>query len=128
MSYRWALPLVLIVLLCSLALGTDAPKAAPATKDISMDTVAKIKVGSSTMDEVRELLGTPWRIINDLDCHPEGYQGEAWEYIGHDADGSAKVNVQFDPAGIARLISKSQAKGPVIILAAAPPPNHNHSH
>ncbi|HEY6309036.1 MAG TPA: outer membrane protein assembly factor BamE [Candidatus Angelobacter sp.] len=129
MRYRWALPIVAIALLSSLAWGSDAPKpAASVTKYVAMDMVAKIKVGSSTREKVAELLGTPWRVVNDEDCHPVDYQGETWEYLGHDADGSFKVSVQFDTAGIARLISKSTAKGPVVVLAAAPPPNASHQH
>lgn len=127
MSYRWALSLFLVTVFCSLALGADAAKMAPATKEISMDMVAKIKVGSSSRAEVTELLGSPWRLTNDGDCHPVNYQ-ETWEYLGRDADGNFKINVQFDEAGIARLISRSAAKGAVIVLAAAPPPNHSHPH
>ena len=102
--------------------------AVPAVKDATMDMVAKIKVGSSTMAQVTELLGAPWRIMNDVDCHPEGYQGETWEYLGHDADGSVKINVQFDRAGVAQLISRGAAKHPVVVLAAVPLTNHGHEH
>jgi len=127
----WWIKLVLAAtLLVSLASAGDTPKApAPAMKEITMDMVAKIKVGSATMTQVSELWGTPWRVINDLDCHVEDNQGETWEYIGRDEDGSAKIiNVQFDHAGIARFIAQNGSKGQVVVLASAPASHHNHEH
>jgi len=128
MHCRWLGSILMIALVGLFARAADAPKAAvPATKEISLDMVAKIKVGSSTRAEVTELLGLPWRMTNDGDCHPVNYQ-ETWEYIGHDAAESFKINIQFDEAGIARLIAKGAAKGPVIVLAATPPPTATHQH
>lgn len=129
MSRTGRMLVLTIALMGSLVWATDAPKtSAPATKDISIDTVAQIKVGTTTMDQVTELWGAPLRVMNDLDCHVEGYQGETWEYIGHDASGSVKIDVQFDREGIARLIAKSAARGPVVVLASAPLPSHSHMH
>jgi len=129
MSQTGRILVLFIVLMGSLVWATDAPKtSAPATKDISIDMVAQIKVGTATMDQVTELWGAPLRVMNDLDCHVEGYQGETWEYIGHDASGSVKIDVQFDREGIARLIAKSAAKGPVVVLASAPLTSHSHMH
>jgi outer membrane protein assembly factor BamE (lipoprotein component of BamABCDE complex) len=106
----------------------DTPKdAALATHDVSMEMVAKIKVGDTTGAQIRELLGTPWRTNNYGDCNVVDYQ-ETWEYLGHDADGQFKINIEFDETGIARIVAKIPSKGPIVVLAAAPPPKAAHHH
>jgi outer membrane protein assembly factor BamE (lipoprotein component of BamABCDE complex) len=93
-----------------------------------MHMVAKIRVGSSTRAQVTELLGTPWRMVNYGDCNPIDDQ-EMWEYLGQDADGKFRINLEFDEAGVVRIISKTPAKGPVLVLAAAAKranPTHQH--
>jgi len=128
MNCRWAVILLCLALSYSFAVASEAPKAAASTtSDLSMDLVAKIKVGSSTGAQVKELLGTPWRTNNYGDCNPVDYQ-ETWEYLGHDADGRFKISIEFDEAGIARIVAKTPAKGPVVVLAAAPKPSTQHQH
>jgi outer membrane protein assembly factor BamE (lipoprotein component of BamABCDE complex) len=116
------------VLICSFAAATDSPKSVtPATPDLSMDMVAKIKVGSSTGAQIRELLGTPWRTLNYGDCNPIDYQ-ETWEYLGHDGDGRFRISIEFDEANIARIVAKTPAHGPDVVLAVAPKPVTEHKH
>jgi len=127
MNCRWAI-LVWIALSYSFAVASEVPKtAAPATNDFSMDLVAKIKVGSSTGTQIKELLGTPWRTNNYGDCNVVDYQ-ETWEYLGHDANGSFKISIEFDEAGIARIVAKIPARGPIVVLAVAPKPSTQHQH
>jgi outer membrane protein assembly factor BamE (lipoprotein component of BamABCDE complex) len=116
------------MLLCSLAIAAEVPKTAkPATGDVTMDKVAQIKVGSSTGAQVKELLGTPLRTTSYGDCNVVDYQ-DLWEYQGRDASGRVKISVQFDEAGIARIVTKTPSKGPVVVLAATPPPKVAHQH
>ena len=124
MNCKWVMSLVVTALFGASALAADAPKAAPVTKGISMDAVAKIKVGSSTRAEVTKLLGNPLRINADT-CEPGEYE-ETWEYIGQDVDGGFKINVEFDETGVARVVSKGAARGPVIVLAADLSAEHSH--
>jgi outer membrane protein assembly factor BamE (lipoprotein component of BamABCDE complex) len=123
MRYRWPLSVLLVTLLYSFALGSDASAAG----DLNGEMIAKIKVGSTTRAQVKELLGAPSRMNNYGDCNPVDYQ-ETWEYLGHDANGAFKISIEFDEAGIARIVAKTPAKGPVVVLAAAPRPNANHQH
>jgi len=128
MHCRCGLALLAVICFCACVVGADAPSAGtPAARTISVELAAQVQVGSATKAQVAELLGQPWRIMNDEDCHPVGYQGEAWEYIAQDSDGSVKINVQFDSSGIARLVGRS-SKGKVVVLAAAPPPPPNRDH
>jgi len=122
----------ILIALCfapySFAGTPDTPKSAAfTTNDVTMEMIAKIKVGSSTGAQIKELLGTPWRTNNYGDCNVVDYQ-ETWEYLGHDADGRFKISIEFDEAGIARIVAKTPAKGPVVVLAAAPAPKAQHQH
>jgi outer membrane protein assembly factor BamE (lipoprotein component of BamABCDE complex) len=115
-------------LLCALCQASDAPKpATAATQELTMEMVAKINVGASTGAQLKEMLGTPWRTTNYGDCNPIDYQ-ELWEYLGRDTNGPFKITVEFDEAGIARLVAKTPAKGPTVVLAVAPKPEHPHQH
>ena len=117
-----------IALLCFSSAASDAPKpATPATHELTMDMVAKIKVGTTTGAQLKEMLGTPWRTLNYGDCNPIDYQ-ELWEYLGRDANGPFRITVEFDEAGIARIVAKTPAKGSPIVLAVAPKPEHPHQH
>jgi outer membrane protein assembly factor BamE (lipoprotein component of BamABCDE complex) len=118
-----------ILLLCAFSPASDAPKpaATPATHELTMDMVAKIKVGTTTGDQLKEMLGMPWRTNNYGDCNPIDYQ-ESWEYLGRDAGGTFKITVIFDEAHVARIVGKTPAQGPTVTLAAAPKPEHPHQH
>jgi len=106
----------------------DTPKAAAlTTNEITMEMVSRVKVGDSTRAQIKELLGTPWRTNNYGDCNVVDYQ-ETWEYLGHDADGRFRISIEFDEAGTARIVAKTPAKGPVVVLAAAPKPSTQHQH
>jgi outer membrane protein assembly factor BamE (lipoprotein component of BamABCDE complex) len=119
---------VIPALLCSFSTAALPPQAgAPTTNDVTLANVAKIKVGTSTGDQIKELLGTPFRATNYGDCNPIDYQ-EVWEYLGHDADGMFKIHIEFDEAGIARIVAKDTKKGPIVVLAAAPKPESHHEH
>ena len=39
-----------------------------------------------------------------------------------------RISIEFDDAGIARIIAKTSAKGRVVVLAAAPAPKRPHEH
>ncbi len=127
MNCKGAVILVCLALSYSCAVASEAPKTAATISDLSMDLVAKIKVGSSTGTQIKELLGAPWRTNNYGDCNVVDYQ-ETWEYLGHDADGRFKISIEFDEAGIARIVAKTPAKGPVVVLAATPKSGTQHQH
>ena len=87
-------------------LAAKPPQAAESSAgSVNMENVAKIKVGSSTEQQVKELLGVPYRMTNYGDCNPVDYQ-EIWEYLGQEADGVFKVHIEFDEAHIARIVAK----------------------
>jgi outer membrane protein assembly factor BamE (lipoprotein component of BamABCDE complex) len=114
-------------LLCSFAAPAQNPQAGTATSDVNLSEVAKIKVGSTTREQIKELLGPPYRMTNYGDCNPIDYQ-EFWEYLGHDENGVFKIHIEFDDAGIARIIAKDTKRGPIIVLDAAPKPEKQHHH
>jgi len=126
---KYACILVTLCLAASAFAATpDASKAAAfPTGEITLEMLAKIKVGDTNRAQMREMLGAPWRTNNYGDCNVVDYQ-ETWEYLGHDAEGRFKISVEFDEAGIARIVAKTPAKGPIIVLAAAPPPSAKHVH
>ncbi|TMB16533.1 MAG: outer membrane protein assembly factor BamE [Deltaproteobacteria bacterium] len=128
MRSKWALIGLNIMLLCSFAIASELPKTSkPSPGDVTMNRVAQIKVGSSTEARVKELLGNPLRTTSYGDCNVVDYQN-IWEYQGHDASGRVKISIQFDEAGIARIVTKTPSKGPVVVLAATPPPKAAHQH
>src|ERR1700751_5974521 len=105
----------ILIVLClapySVAGTPDTPESAAfTTHEVTLEMVAKIKVGHTTGAQIRELLGTPWRTNNYGDCNVIDYQ-ETWEYLGHDAEGRFKISIEFDEAGIARIVARSPAKG-----------------
>lgn len=115
-------------LLYSFAGASDVPNTViPTAEGLNVDMVARIKVGSSSGAQVKELLGNPWRTVNYGDCNPVDYQ-EIWEYLGRDANGNFKIDIAFDAVGIAQIVAKTPAKGPVVVLAATPSPNASHQH
>lgn len=119
---------IITALLCSFSTAAEPPQAGkPSIGDATLADVAKIKVGISTREQIRELLGAPFRTTNYGDCNPIDYQ-EFWEYLGHDADGIFKIHIEFDEAGIARIVAKDAKKGPIVVLAAAPKPETHHRH
>jgi len=116
------------VLLCSFSLAAAPPQSsAPQSGEVLLANVAKIKVGYTNRDQIKELLGAPFRTTNDGDCHPVDYQ-EKWEYLGQDANGIFKIHIEFDEAGIARIVAKDTKRGPIEVLAAAPKPDMEHHH
>ena len=128
MKYRSTLIAFCLALIFSFAVAADSPKSAvPALHELTMNMVAKIHVGISTRAQLRELLGTPWRTTNYSDCNPVDYQ-EIWEYLGRGADDAVRITVMFDEAGIVRLVAKTPAKGPTVVLAYAPKPQEQHQH
>lgn len=119
---EWAMRVILCVMACLLIGGLAV--GAPA-KDVSMADVAKIQVGLTTAEGVQALLGTPYSKTNYGDCNAVDYQ-EFWEYVGHDENGIFKIHIEFDDAHIARIVAKDPKKGPIVVLAAAPKPEHKH--
>jgi outer membrane protein assembly factor BamE (lipoprotein component of BamABCDE complex) len=117
---------------CSYAWAAPLPQTSDsAYHDVSLADVAKITVGSSTADQVKQLLGPPYRMTNYGDCSPIDYQ-EFWDYIGHDPNGGLfLIHIEFDESHIARIIAKDSKHGPIVVLAAAPKPaktNTAHHH
>ncbi len=120
--------LVIPALLCTFTMAAESPHAGEAgASDVVLTNVAKIEVGISTREQIKDLLGTPYRMTNYGDCSPVDYQ-EFWEYVGHDAHGIFKIHIEFDDAGIARIVAKDNKKGPIIVLYAAPKPEKQHQH
>lgn len=115
-------------LLCAFSAAAAPPQAGtPAAGDVLLANVAKIKVGEMSGAQIKDLLGAPFRTTNDGDCNPVDYQ-EKWEYLGRDANGLFKIHIEFDDAGIARIIALDSKKGPIVVLAAAPKPEKQHQH
>src|SRR5260370_6795798 len=61
---------------------------------ITDTTFAQVK-GGMTQQQVRALLGTPWRITNVNDDADEDI-GDVWEYRGRDAGGTYKFHIEYD--------------------------------
>ena len=128
MTYGWPIVFLMVAIAWSLVLASDAPGSAPAaSRELRMDLVTKISIGSSTRTGVAKLLGRPWRTVHYGDCNAVEYQ-ELWEYWGHDVTGSFKITIEFDDAGIARVIARTVPTGAIVVLAAAPAPQSSHQH
>jgi outer membrane protein assembly factor BamE (lipoprotein component of BamABCDE complex) len=123
----WLAIIVVLLYSYSGAASAETPQAAAFASDVSLANVAKIKAGHTTREQITELLGPPYRMTNYGDCSPIDYQ-EFWEYVGHDTSGIFKIHIEFDDAGIARIIAKDSKKGPIIVLDAAPKPEKQHQH
>lgn len=61
---------------------------------ITDTTFAQVKAGMR-QQQVRALLGTPWRITNVNDDADEDI-GDVWEYRGQDAGGTYKFHIEYD--------------------------------
>jgi outer membrane protein assembly factor BamE (lipoprotein component of BamABCDE complex) len=116
--------MVVVAICCSALVARASEEAAAAQPAISEETFSKIKVGTSTQDEVKDLLGTPWRITN----YGETYCGcrhtepqEVWDYRGADASGGYKFHLEFDDEGIVRIAAKIPDAAP----AASPQRSSN---
>jgi hypothetical protein len=106
----------LVTWLCSSAAAQD-PQTAQALR---------IPVGRATHDEVRSLLGKPWRVTNDADCEATQYS-EVWEYPGENADGTFfRIHVAFSKDGKASLIARVPRRGKPLVLAYAADREHPH--
>jgi outer membrane protein assembly factor BamE (lipoprotein component of BamABCDE complex) len=120
--------LLSVLLLRSLAFASDTTGSANyLSRDLNMETVGKIKVGSTTSAQVQQLLGPPWRTTNYGDCNPIDYQ-EFWEYVGKDATGLFRIHIEFDEEHIARIVTRVPKNGPITVLAAAPRPEKQQHH
>jgi len=80
----------------------------PHTDTISAAKLAQVKPGSSTKNEVQELLGAPWRILQFNDCGMSmpGQADESWDYRGRNAKGTYRVHIEFDDNDVASLVAK----------------------
>ena len=128
MTCSWPIVFLMVAIAWSLVLASDAPGSAPAvSRELRTDLVTKIRIGSATRDRVAKLLGRPWRTVHYGDCNAVENQ-ELWEYWGHDVTGSFKLTIEFDAAGIARVIARTLPMGGIVVLAAAPAPESGHQH
>jgi outer membrane protein assembly factor BamE (lipoprotein component of BamABCDE complex) len=121
---------LVLLFMSALAFAAASDAAKPAnyvSSSLSTETVAKIKVGSSTSAQVEQLLGAPWRTTNYGDCNPIDYQ-EFWEYVGQDSTGLFRIHIEFDEDHIARIVARVPQAGPIKVLAAAPKPGKQHHH
>lgn len=128
MRFKAIACLLSVLLLSFFPIASDAASSANyLSRDLNMETVAKIKVGSTTSAQVEQLLGPPWRSTNYGDCNPIDYQ-EFWEYVGKDSTGLFRIHIEFDEDHIARIIAKVPKGGPITVLAAAPKPEKQQHH
>jgi len=128
MTCSWPKVFLMVAIAWPLVLASDAPGSAPAaSRELRMDLVTKIVTGSATRAGVAKLLGRPWRTVHYGDCNAVEYQ-ELWEYWGHGVTGSFKITIEFDDAGIARVIARTVPTGAIVVLAAAPAPESSHQH
>src|SRR5205807_8708647 len=112
----------------SLPLASAAPASSAAvSRELRTGLVTKSRIGSATTDGVAKLIGRPWRTVHYADCNAVEYQ-ELWEYWGHDVSGSFKLTIEFDDAGIARVVARTVPTGGIVVLAAAPAPESSHQH
>ena len=120
--------LLVVLLLSAFAVASDTSGSANYLNGhLNMETLAKIKVGSSTSAEVEQLLGAPWRTTNYGDCNPVDYQ-ELWEYVGKDSTGLFRLHIEFDEDHIVRIVARAAKNGPITVLAAAPKPEKQQHH
>jgi hypothetical protein len=102
--------------LCTSAVAQD-----PQTKQ-----ALKIRVGSASPEDVRGLLGKPWRVNNDADCDATQYS-VVWEYLGQDASGAFfRIHVAFDKDGKVSLVARIPRGGKTLVLAYAADKEHQH--
>jgi outer membrane protein assembly factor BamE (lipoprotein component of BamABCDE complex) len=81
---------------------------APSTDTISAAKLAQVVPGTSTKNDVRALLGAPWRILQFNDCGMSmpGQADETWDYRGRNAKGTYRVHIEFNDSDVARLVAK----------------------
>src|SRR5260370_22000794 len=106
------------MLLSCFALASEAPAPKITPKDVTLDMVSKIKVGSSNRAQVTLLLGAPWRTVNYVACNPIDYQ-EIWEYLGRDARCVFRISIAIDEAGIALIVHLNSYQARVLVKATA---------
>ena len=86
----------------------------------------KIQVGSATREDVKRLLGKPWRTSNDADCEATQY-GVVWEYLFKDANGALfRLHVAFSNDGKVSLVARIPQGGKSLVLAYAADKEHQH--
>jgi hypothetical protein len=102
--------------LCTSAVAQD-----PQTKQ-----ALKIQVGSASAEDVRRLLGKPWRANNDADCDATQYSA-VWEYLGQEASGAFfRIHVAFGMDGKVSLVARIPQGGKTLVLAYATDKEHQH--
>src|SRR5207244_9405727 len=127
MTYGWPIVFLMVAIAWSLVLASDAPGSAPAaSRELRMDLVTKISIGSATRAGVAKLLGRPWRTVHYGDCNTVEYQ-ELWEYWGHDVTGSFKITIEFNEEGMAGVVARIVLTGGLVVLAAAPAPESSNN-
>lgn len=100
------------------------------TANVALDAktkqALKIEVGSSTQQEVRSLLGAPWRTNNDADCEETQYS-RVWEYPGKDLKGGLfRIHVAFNKDGKVSMVAWIPQGGKAVILAYTADKDHQH--
>jgi hypothetical protein len=80
----------------------------PSTDTISAAKLALVVPGTSTKNDVKALLGAPWRIsqFNDCGMAMPGQADETWDYRGRNAKGTYRVHIEFNDSDVARLVAK----------------------
>jgi hypothetical protein len=115
-----------VLALCG-ASGCAGHRSAGASPLTPEAVVSKIRVGSATQAQVRQVLGAPWRTTN----YGETYCGcrhvdsqEVWDYRVHDSSGPYMLHVEFDDAGTVRTLVQVPEGGVARVLASAPEDAH----
>lgn len=91
---------------------TAATAAAAEARVIDPEVLAQVVPGV-TKEQVKSLLGAPWRTVqyNDLDQ----VENQIWEYRGKDAHGTYRVHIEFDAHGkvliVGKIPDKARVKG-----------------
>jgi outer membrane protein assembly factor BamE (lipoprotein component of BamABCDE complex) len=118
-------PVVIISLAVLSCLGVAQSTPKPMSGLELMKKIAELKVGASTRDDVRKLLGDPFRSTNDADCEAKQY-GESWDYAVTDTDSSFLIHITFSDKGTVSLIAKIPKEGKIEVLAFVPAEAHHH--
>ena len=129
------IPLIAFTLfgLTAFSLAADTDEASDpwlCTSNIRLDTTTRqalrIEIGSSTPQDVKRLLGTPWRTNNDADCDETQYS-RVWEYTGKDLNGGFfRIHVAFGKDGKVSMVARITQGGRPLVLAYAIDKDHQH--
>ncbi len=96
-----------LILICALGLAACEPVVANRGNILDMDSLAQIKPGISTREEVATKLGTPTEIstFDEKIWYYVGRQTEQYSFFAPDVLKQQAVEIDFDDSGIVKEIT-----------------------